>query len=120
MGKRVLLIEPYDHVANIIGLYLEDLGHEFDLVTEARAGGERLTEAAYDCVLINVDQNSDQWWDHGMRLGERASRLRIPVVMIADHKVDAATAAAKGCTVIRKPFTLEKLETAITRAVAIT
>jgi CheY-like chemotaxis protein len=120
MGERVLLIEPYDDLANIIGLYLEDLGHDFDLVTDAEAGGARLSEAAYDCVLINVDQNSDLWWDQGMHLGEPASRLRIPVVMIADHKVDAATAAAKGCPVIRKPFTSKKLETALAHAVATT
>ncbi len=118
MTSRVLLIEPYDDIATIIGLYLEDLGHEFDLVTDAGAGEQRLTAAAYDFVLINVDQNSNDWRDQGMRLARRAAGHQIPVVMIADHKLDAATAASKGWTVLRKPFTLEKIETAISQAVA--
>jgi DNA-binding NtrC family response regulator len=118
MGKRVLLIEPYDHLANIIGLCLEDLGYEFDLATNGATGGRRLSEGTYDCVLINIDQNSDEWEDQGIYLGKRASSRHIPVVMIADHKIDAATATAKGCTVVRKPFTLDKLKTAISRALA--
>jgi len=115
---RILLIEPYDEVANVIGLYLEDLGHEFDLVTDASGEGERLIKECYECVLINIDQNSNQWRDHGLRLAETASRNHTPVVMIADHELDAATANARGWSALRKPFTLEKLESAIAHAVA--
>ena len=92
---RILLIEPYDDVAQVIGLYLEDLGHEFDLVTDASGDGERLIKECYECVLINVDQNSDEWRDHGLRLAETASRNHTPVVMIADHELDDAASQIK-------------------------
>jgi len=118
MRWRILLIEPYHDVANVIGLFLEDLGHEFDVVTDAGAEGERLIKESYECVLINVDQNSAQWRDHGLRLAETASRNHTPVVMIADHELDAATAKSKGWTALQKPFTLENLESAIAHAVA--
>jgi DNA-binding NtrC family response regulator len=118
MGKRALSIEPYDRLANIIGLCLQDLGHEFDLATDARISGDRLSEVAYDRILTNVDQNRNEWRLRGLRLGGHACDPGIPVVMIADHKTDAASAAAKGCTVIRKPFMPEKLATAIAHAPA--
>jgi DNA-binding NtrC family response regulator len=118
MAMRILLIEPYDDLSRIIGLCLEDLGHEFDLVADARACGGSLAEGRYGCILINVDQNSDRWRDHGLRLAESASRNHTPVVMIADHELDDATAKSKGWMAIRKPFTLEKLKAAIAHAVA--
>jgi CheY-like chemotaxis protein len=118
MGERILLIEPYGDLAAIIGLYLEDLGHEFELVTDASSAGEQLTNEAYECILINVDQNSDQWRHQGLHLAETASKRHTPVVMIADHELDAATAEAKGWTVLRKPFTSEQLESAIVYALA--
>jgi hypothetical protein len=52
---RILLIEPYDDLSKIIGLWLENLGHEFDLVSDATPGGGSLAEGRYGCVLINVD-----------------------------------------------------------------
>jgi DNA-binding NtrC family response regulator len=118
MGERILLIEPYCEVANIICMYLEELGHDFELVTDAAAGREHLTKASYTCALINVDQNSEEWRDRGIRLAETAARNHLPVVMIADHELDAATAKQNGWIEIRKPFTLQKLESAIAHAVA--
>jgi hypothetical protein len=44
MGERILLIEPYCDLAAVIGSFLEELGHDFDIVTDAAVGGERLTE----------------------------------------------------------------------------
>jgi hypothetical protein len=78
---------------------------------------EDLTKSRYECVLINLDQNSDQWRNSGLCLAERASRLHLPVVMIADHNVAAATISANGWQAVRKPFTVAKLESAITEAV---
>jgi DNA-binding NtrC family response regulator len=118
MGKRILLIEPYSDLADVIGFFLEELGFQFDLVTDPTICGNDLTKRRYQCVLINLDQNSDRWRDLGLRLAERASRLRLPVVMIADHEVAAATIAANGWKPVQKPFTLAKLESAIAEAVA--
>jgi DNA-binding response OmpR family regulator len=117
MGKRILLIEPYVDLADMIGFYLEELGYQFDLVTDATMGEEDFTKSPYECVLINLDQNSDEWRNFGLCLAERASRAHLPVVMIADHEVAAATISANGWKSVRKPFTVAKLESAITEAV---
>jgi DNA-binding NtrC family response regulator len=118
MGKRILLIEPYVDLADMIGFYLEELGYQFDLVTDATMNVEDLTKSHYECVLINLDQNNDQWRNLGLCLAERASSLHLPVVMIADHEIAAATISANGWKSVRKPFTVAKLETAIEEAVA--
>jgi DNA-binding response OmpR family regulator len=118
MGKRILLIEPYVDLADMIGFYLEELGYQFDVVTDAAMSVEDLTKSHYECVLINLDQNSDQWRNSGLCLAERACSVHLPVVMIADHEVAAATISAKGWKSVRKPFTVAKLESAIDEAVA--
>ena len=79
-----------------------------------------LTKKSYVCVLINIDQNSDPWRECGVSLAETASKLNVPVVMIADHEVDAATVAAKGWEPVQKPFTMEKLGAAISEALSAT
>jgi len=117
MRERMLLIEPYDDVADVISLYLEELGYEFDIVANAGAEAELLIGEPYECVLINVDQSNNQWRGQGVHLAETASRNHTPVVMNAEREPDAATAES-GWVPLRKPFTLEKLETAIAQAVA--
>jgi DNA-binding NtrC family response regulator len=118
MENRILLIEPYGDLADMIGFYLKELGYQFDLVTDATISAEDLTKSHYKCVLINLDQNSDEWRESGLCLAERASSLHVPVVMIADYEVAAATISANGWKSVRKPFTVAKLETAIDEALA--
>jgi DNA-binding NtrC family response regulator len=103
----------------LMGLYLEDLGYQFDLVTNTDVDEEYLASKSYDCVLVNIDQNSDSWRDAGLSLAEKASRLSVPVVMIADHAFAAQAATAKGWEPIQKPFTLERLQSAISQAVGV-
>ena len=96
MEKRILLVEPYRDLIALLGFFLEELGYCFDVASTADFDEKVFTTRCYRCVLINVDQNSGDWRDVGLRLAETASKLHVPVVMIADHKVDAATVAAKG------------------------
>jgi DNA-binding response OmpR family regulator len=96
MPKRILLVEPYQDIADLLGLYLEDLGYQFDLVVHTEVDEEYLAGRSYDCILVNIDQNSESWRDAGLSHAEKASRLSVPVVMIADHALAAQVAAAKG------------------------
>jgi DNA-binding NtrC family response regulator len=117
MARRILLVEPYKDLAEILGLYLEDLGFEFDLVVNTDVDEEYLTRESYDCILVNADQNSESWNEAGLRIAETASRLSIPVVIIADHAIAASTVTAKGWKPLQKPFTAEEIQDAIHQAV---
>jgi DNA-binding NtrC family response regulator len=120
MAERILLIEPYDDLVNTIGLALEELGYRYDVVTDANINERDFLKRPYACVLINIDQNSDQWRSSGLSFAETASKLNLPVVMIADHKLSAADASANGWNPIQKPFTIDRLGSAISKAVSAT
>lgn len=99
MGKRILLIEPYPDLAGVFGFHLNELGYQYDVVEGTEIDESDLTDGRYECLLINIDQNSDRWRD-------------------CDHQTDAAKVLAEGWKPIRKPFTLEKLAAAISWALA--
>jgi DNA-binding response OmpR family regulator len=90
MGKRILLLEPYDVVADVITEVLDQLDYEADVVASGRLDENDLRARNYDCVLINLGQNRTEWREYGLRLAELASALGIPVMMIADHQVAAS------------------------------
>ena len=117
MAERILLIEPYDDLVNTIGLALDELGYRYDVVTDANINESDFLRQPYVCVLINIDQNSDTWRRSGLNFAETASKLKLPVVMIADHKLSAATAFANGWNPLQKPFTIDNLDSAISKAV---
>jgi DNA-binding NtrC family response regulator len=120
MVERILLIEPYHDLVNTIGFALEELGYRFDVVTDANINEMDFLKKPYACVLINIDQNSDQWRSSGLSFAATASKLNLPVVMIADHKLSAATAFANGWKPLQKPFTIDSLSSAISKAVGAT
>jgi DNA-binding NtrC family response regulator len=114
--RRILLAEPRQDIAELLGLYLEDLGYKFDLVT-IPDDEEYLSGNSYACVLVDLDQNNEFWRGAGLSLAEKASRLSVPVVIIADHTVAASTITAKGWKPLKKPFTAEEIQHAIFQAV---
>jgi DNA-binding NtrC family response regulator len=119
MAKRILLVEPSQDIAEILRIYLEELGYQFEVVIHTEIDADCLASNSYDCVLVDIDQNSESWRDAGLSLAEKASRLSVPVVMIADHALAVQAATAKGWEPIQKPFTLERLQSAISQAVGI-
>jgi DNA-binding NtrC family response regulator len=117
MSKRVLLLEPYDVVADVITDLLDQLGYATDVVTSGSIDKTDLHDKSYRCVLVNLDQNRAEWQNYGLRLAQMAAELGIPVVMIPDHETAAQTIDAKGWLRIAKPFTVANLQKVIERAV---
>lgn len=117
MSKRILLLEPYDLVADLLKELLDHLDYIADVETSGEIDEHNLQSRGYVCVLINLDQNRKGWPDYGIQLANIASRLNIPVVMIPDHETAAKTIDANGWHRIEKPFTIANLSEAITRAV---
>ncbi len=117
MSKRVLLLEPYSVVAEVITDLLVDLDFEAQVVTSGVLDENDLRLGGYDCVLINLDQNRSEWRNYGLKLAQMASQLGIPVVMIPDHDIAAKTIDANGWLRINKPFTIKNLQDVIERAI---
>jgi DNA-binding NtrC family response regulator len=117
MAERILLIEPYNDLVNTIGLSLEELGYRHDVAADANINESDFLRQPCVCVLINIDQNSDTWRGSGLNFAETASKRKPPVVTIADHKLSAATAFANGWNPLQKPFIINNLDSAISKAV---
>jgi DNA-binding response OmpR family regulator len=110
MSDCVLLIEPYELVAELLVEVLEDLDYESDVVTSGSVQESDLRAKKYHCVLINLDQNDVGWRNKGLRLAEMASGIGLPVVMIPDHELAIAEIEANGWLHFDKPFTLANVE----------
>ena len=117
MSGRVLLVEPYEEIADVITGVLEDLNYQIDVVTSGRLTAKDLRNNGYRCVFINLDQNSSGCRNEGLRLAEIASELGVPVVLIPDHATAHATIQKNGWLSLTKPFTVEHLEQVIAAAV---
>ena len=55
MSKRVLLLEPYDVIADMITDLLNQLGYTADVVTSGAIDKTHLQKKSYHCVLVNLD-----------------------------------------------------------------
>ena len=96
MSKRILLLEPYGAVADVIKDLLDQLDYVADVETSGHVNEHDLRSRGYHCVLVNLDQNRTDWRDYGLRLATIASGLGIPVVMIPDHETAAKTIKENG------------------------
>ena len=120
MPQLVLLIEPFRPLVNVIGFFLDELGFKHDVVMTADEARKALNEKRYDCVMVNVDQNSMSWRKFALELADKASGQSVPVVMIIDHEIASAAVASNGWKPIQKPFTMENLRSALSEAMSAT
>jgi DNA-binding NtrC family response regulator len=116
MKKRVLLIEPYDVVADLLTDVLDQLDYVTDVVASGHIDEEELRAKAYRCVFINLDQKKAESRQSGLKLAAIATKLGVPVIMIPDHETADEIIAANGWLRIRKPFTIGNLEDTIAQA----
>jgi DNA-binding response OmpR family regulator len=110
MRERVLLIEPYELIADLLVEVLDHLDYVSDIKSSGSVQESDLRAKEYHCVLINLDQNSVGWRNKGLRLAEMASDIGLPVVMIPDHEMAIAEIEANGWLHFDKPFTLANVE----------
>lgn len=116
MNKYVLLFEPFEMLAKMLVLSMEELGFKVDIGNSAGDGGELTGTRQYACVFINLDQNRRDWHSHGLMLANKASQLALPVVMIPDNPTAQDVIRTKGWLQIKKPFKLDALKDVMERA----
>ena len=72
VSKRILLLEPYGVVADLINDLLDQLDYVADVETSGDISEPDLRNGGYHCVLVNLDQNRTDWRDYGLRLATLA------------------------------------------------
>jgi len=116
MTRYVLLFEPYEMLAEMLTLSLNELGFEVDIGDSLCSGDEAFRARRYECVFINLDQSFKGWHSRGLLIANKASDFGLPVVMIPDNADAQDVIRAKGWLQINKPFKLAELKDVMQQA----
>jgi two-component system, cell cycle response regulator CpdR len=109
---RVLVVNDQPHLRMLLCDVLTYWGCEADAVTDPVDGLERLESGAYDVLVTDVRMRRLNGVDLIARARERDAALR--VVMLTSSGVELGPADRRlGFTVLRKPFDLGQLKTAV-------
>jgi signal transduction histidine kinase len=111
-GLRVLLIEDDPNLNELVGQMLAELGTQVLAATSAADGLELFERNAVDAVLSDMVMPGEMGGlDAARRM--RAMRRDFPIVLMTGYSAAAEPAAAEGFTVLRKPFTMAALVSAL-------
>lgn len=113
---RLLLVEDDKDVALLTAEMLRHLGHEVARVESGPAALKALREGLEtDLLLTDVVMPGGQ---DGLDLAHRLAQERpeLPVLLYSGHGGAPARVATAGLPLLRKPFTLEELDQALTAA----
>lgn len=117
-GARMLVVDDDPNVGKSLKLLLEGLGHDVVLERDPKAALERFKGSGrpFDLVLTDLSMPEID----GIAFAEEATRLGhvAPIVLVSGRDAflkPEALAGAKIAAILPKPFTLQELETTVTR-----
>ncbi|HWI85833.1 MAG TPA: ATP-binding protein [Sphingomonas sp.] len=114
---RILLVEDNEAVGNLAETLLGELGHK---VVRARSGPEALSlsdeGAQYDIVFSDVVMPGMSGVELAGKLKQR--RPQLPIILTTGYSEAFAAAGSQGFPVVRKPYRMETLATAVDKALA--
>jgi len=106
---RILIIEPHADLLTLLDLVIRRLGHE-PVVRRSGAGGD---PAELDAGVIEVGDGS------GLLAARRLRELGRPVVLMGVVPADDEVRAINPAAYLVKPFTLNRLERALSAALPV-
>ena len=113
--KRILLVEDYDPVREVTANVLEDRGYRVSTVPGGATMRDFLrTDDRVDAIVLNAVTPGE----NGASLALHAKDLRLRVVMISGSPEIISFAAEHGLQLLRKPFRVEELYTALDKALS--
>lgn len=120
-GARILVADDDPDLLRSVAAALERLGAE---VVRARNGGELIERLADQGPFTLVVADVSMPWMSGLQVlySARTAGLGIPVVVMTALKderlVEQVQALGRNAVLLRKPFELDELESAVTRLVS--
>ena len=114
-GGRVLIVEDNAEVRAFAANALAELGYETTLASDGDAALELLEreQGGFDLVFTDVMMPGTD----GVQLAEAITeRLGIPVVLTSGYSAILASGTPSGYQLLRKPYTIADLSTAISKA----
>jgi DNA-binding response OmpR family regulator len=110
---RVLVVNDQPHLRMLLCDVLTSWGCEADAVTDAADGLARLERGAYDVLVTDFRMLRVNGVDLFERARARDAALRVVMLTSSGTELEPAAARRLGLTLLRKPFDLGQLKTAV-------
>lgn len=109
-GKRILLVEDDDDIADLLDLHLGDEGHEVDVVDDGDEGLERALNGSYDLIILDIMLPGTDGFDICRRLRQEKCPTPILMVTAKTEEVDKVLGLELGADdYITKPFSIREV-----------
>lgn len=82
MGARILLVEDYEEIAELIGETLRKRGHAVVVVDSAPAAVRQFERGSFDLAILDINLKEGTGWDVCRAIRAHPSRGAVPVVML--------------------------------------
>jgi DNA-binding response OmpR family regulator len=110
----VLLVEPLPDLRDVLRYLMQEAGWIVDCAMTPYEMRLAISQTAYDCVFLNLDQG--RLLNFGLELADYAAARGARIIMIPDHEIDPAAIASKGWLQLTKPFTVADLQAVLAQA----
>lgn len=109
-GKRILLVEDDDDIADLLDLHLSDEGHRVETVGDGDEGLERALEGGYDLIVLDIMLPGTDGFDICRRLRQEQCPTPILMVTAKTEEVDKVLGLELGADdYITKPFSIREV-----------
>ncbi len=109
-GKRILLVEDDDDIADLLDLHLSDEGHRVEVVDDGDEGLERALEEDYDLIILDIMLPGTDGFDICRRLRQEKTPTPILMVTAKTEEVDKVLGLELGADdYITKPFSIREV-----------
>ncbi|PSQ54511.1 MAG: DNA-binding response regulator [Bacteroidetes bacterium QH_10_64_37] len=109
-GKRVLLVEDDDDIADLLDLHLSDEGHRVEVVGNGDEGLERALDEEYDLIVLDIMLPGTDGFDICRRLRQEQCPTPILMVTAKTEEVDKVLGLELGADdYITKPFSIREV-----------
>jgi signal transduction histidine kinase len=115
-SRRILIVEDDDHVAELVGQMLQELGYQSVRAQQATEGLDLIgSSGPFDLVLSDMIMPGRM---NGLDLAQELGRRHrgLPVILMTGFSEAAASAAAEGIPLLVKPYTIDALGDALRKA----
>lgn len=116
---RIMIVDDEEDVREMIGALISRLGHEPLLIDKARDALSQIARGTADLLLLDINMPGASGLD--MLKVLRRRRMMIPTIIVSAHVSSEIAQELAGLSIsgiVAKPFTRERLESEINKAMA--
>jgi CheY-like chemotaxis protein len=122
-GKHILVVNDTEEVIELFREIIEGMGHRMSALSFAPDDLARITRVEPDLVILDLVFNTStegQGWQLLQKLRMTKETERLPVILCSaatdQVREQEGWLTAKGVKIVMKPFTVDDLELAISKA----